>query len=62
MRLRYAPIDQEDQYGGFVVLEGGAELTRMRDGQHIRIRGVLIAPEDRNSAAHYRVQAIEALD
>lgn len=62
VRLRYAPIDQEDAYGGFVVLEGGAELTKMRDGQHIRIRGILIAPEDRNGAAHYRVQALEVLD
>jgi hypothetical protein len=62
VRLRYAPIDQEDVYGGFVVLEGGAELTKMRDGQHVRVRGVLIAPEDRNGAAHYRVQAIEVLD
>jgi hypothetical protein len=62
VRLRYAPIDQEDQYGGFVVLEGDAELTTMRDGQHVRIRGVLIAPEDRNGAAHYRVQGLEILD
>ena len=62
VRVRYAPIDQEDRYGGFVVLEGGAELTKIRDGQHIRIRGVLIAPEDRNGAARYRVQGIEILD
>lgn len=62
VRLRYAPIDQEDQYGGFVVLDGGAELTRLRDAQQVRIRGVLIAPENRNSMAHFQVQAIELLD
>jgi hypothetical protein len=62
VRLRYAPIDQEDPYGGFVVLEGGAELTGLRDGQHVRIRGVLIAPEGRNDTAHCRVQALEILD
>ncbi|HZZ79897.1 MAG TPA: hypothetical protein VFE62_15365 [Gemmataceae bacterium] len=62
VRLRYAPVDQEDTYGGFVVLEGGADVTRLRDGQHVRIRGVLMQPEERNGAAHYRVQAIEVLD
>lgn len=62
VRLRYAGVDQEDPYGGFVVLEGGAELTKMRDGQRVRVRGILIPPEDRNSEAHYRVEAIEQLD
>jgi hypothetical protein len=61
VRLRYAPVDQEDPYGGFVILEGGPEVTRLRDGQHIRIRGVLIQPEG-NGSAHYRVQSLEVLD
>lgn len=61
-RLRYAAIDQEDSYGGTVVLEGGAELSKLREGQHVRVRGVLIPPTDRNDAARYRVQAIEILD
>jgi hypothetical protein len=61
-RLRYAPIDQEDPYGGSVVLDGGAELSKLRDGQHVRVRGELIPPPDRASSAHYRVLAIEVLD
>lgn len=62
VRVRYAPVDQEDTYGGFVILEGGSDVTRLRDGQHVRIRGVLIQPEERNGSAHYRVQGIEILD
>ena len=61
-RLRYAPIDQEDVYGGVVVLDGGAELSQLRDGQRVRVSGVLVPPESRTSSARYRVQAIEMLD
>ncbi len=61
-RLRYAPIDQEDVYGGVVILDGGAELSQLRDGQRVRVSGVLVPPESRTGSACYRVQAIEMLD
>lgn len=61
-RLRYAGIDQDDAYGGVLVLEGGAELSKLRDGQTVRVRGTLIPPADRNGTASYRVTAIELLD
>jgi hypothetical protein len=61
-RLRYAAIDQEDPYGGVVVLDGGAELSQLRDGQRVRVSGVLIPPESRTGSAHYRVKTIEMLD
>ena len=61
-RLRYAPIDQIDIYGGVVVLDGGAELSNLRDGQHVRVRGELVPPAEPNGAAHYRVASIETLD
>jgi hypothetical protein len=61
-RLRYASIDQEDIHGGVVVLEGGADLNQLRDGQHVRVTGVLVPPATRTSSATYRVQAIEILD
>jgi hypothetical protein len=60
-RLRYAAVDQEDAYGGVVVLDG-ADLGRLSDGKHVRVRGELIAPTDRNGMARYRVSAIEVLD
>jgi hypothetical protein len=61
-RLRYASVAQEDQYGGVVVLEGGAELSKLRDQVHVRVRGELIPPEDRNGPARYRVKSMEILD
>jgi len=60
-RLRYASIEQEDRYGGVVTLEG-ADLSKLRDGQHARIQGVLVPPTERNGPAMYRVQSIEILD
>jgi hypothetical protein len=62
VRLRYAPVDQEDPYGGFVVLQGDGEVAKLREGQHVRVRGILIAPENRNHAANFKVQAIDVLD
>jgi hypothetical protein len=62
VRLRYASIDQEDQYGGFIVLQGSAEVAKLREGQLVRVRGVLIPPENRTRAAQYTVQVIEMLD
>jgi hypothetical protein len=61
-RLRYAPIDQEDVYGGVVILDGGAELSQLRDGQRVRVSGVLVPAESRTGSACYRVQSIEMLD
>ncbi len=62
IRLRYAPIDQDDPYGGFVVLQGNAQLADLREGQYVRVRGVLIPPENRNRPARFKVQAIELQD
>ncbi len=59
-RLRYADVDQEDSYGGVVILEG--DLGQLRDGQHVRVTGVLIPPASRTSSATYRVQTIKILD
>jgi hypothetical protein len=61
-RLRYAAIDQEDPYGGVVVLDGGAELSQLREGQNVRVSGILVPPESRTGSAHYRVQAIEIVN
>jgi hypothetical protein len=60
-RLRYAPCDQDDPHGGSVLLEG-AGLDRLRDGQRIRVQGVLIPPMDRTSPARYRVRSMEILE
>jgi hypothetical protein len=61
-RLRYADVGQEDSYGGVVVLEGSADLSKLRDGCHIRVTGVLVPPATRTGLAMYRVQSLEILD
>lgn len=61
VRLRYASIEQEDAYGGVVILEG-SEIGNLRDGQHVRVQGTFVAPADRNGNAKYRVHTVEMLD
>jgi hypothetical protein len=61
MRLRYASIEQEDAYGGVVILEG-SEISNLRDGQHVRVQGTFVAPTDRNGNAKYREHTVELLD
>src|SRR5262249_14324980 len=51
LRLRFTSIDQEDPFGGVVVLDGGAELAQLRDGQHIRVVGTMIPAESRTASA-----------
>jgi hypothetical protein len=38
------------------------EMPPLRDGQHVRVRGVMIPAEDRAGGAHFRVNAIDILD
>jgi hypothetical protein len=61
-RLRYAPVEQEDIFGGVVILEGADDFNVLKDGQTVRIRGALIPPSDRSSPARYRVQSIMVLE
>jgi hypothetical protein len=62
LRLRYAAVDRADIYGGVVTLEGDVDLSQLRDGKQVRVRGVLIPPAEPNENARYRVTAVEYLD
>lgn len=59
-RLRYANIDCDDRCGGSVALEG-AGLDRLREGQIVRVQGVMTLPTTRGQTAVFRVQAIQVL-
>jgi hypothetical protein len=59
-RLRYAPVDTDDPHGGSVTLVGSAGLDRLREGQRIRARGVLIAPPDRPGTPVFQVHSLES--
>jgi hypothetical protein len=61
-RLRYAPADSVDAHGGSVVLAGGRELAELRDGQRIRVRGMLVPNVDGQTPPVYQVQALEVLE
>jgi hypothetical protein len=59
VRLRFAPVDQVDRYGGSVTLVGDAQIEHLRDGQCVRVRGQLLNPDAKSPAPAYRVVAIE---
>lgn len=61
-RLRYGDASQEDTYGGVVILEGTPELSKLREGQHVRVTGVVMPAETRTGSAIYQVKTIEILD
>ncbi len=61
-RLRYAALESEDPHGGSVTLLGGAELDRLREGQHVRVRGLLLPADDAQNSARYQVDAIEPIE
>ncbi|MSU80579.1 MAG: hypothetical protein EXS16_21130 [Gemmataceae bacterium] len=58
-RLRYASIEQNDPHGGSIILESDGDLSALRDGSTIRVRGILIPATDRTTGASYRVQNFE---
>jgi hypothetical protein len=61
-RLRYAAIDAADPHGGSVMLVGGAELSRLREGQRVRVRGVLIPAQGRTGSSRYEISALEIIE
>jgi hypothetical protein len=58
-RLRYAPVDEVDPYGGSVTLVGNVQIEGLRDGQFVRVRGQLLHPEAHTAAPAYKVLAVE---
>jgi hypothetical protein len=61
-RLRYAPLDQADQYGGSVTLADDVQNAGYKDGQFVRIDGRLINASSRSIAPSYEVDSIRAVE
>ena len=62
-RVRYAPVDVEDCYGGSVTLSGVDHLTdQLKSGMTVRLQGQLIDAEANKSAPDYRVYGIKTLE
>ena len=60
-RLRYAPADQEDRYGGTVLLVGDELPAECRPGQIVRVEGELVNPESDEPRPPYRVRKVQIL-
>lgn len=63
-RIRYCSIDKEDLYGGSLVLKHDARLEEFKEGDIVRIEGLVI--EDRSgrpfAAASYRIDTIRLVE
>jgi hypothetical protein len=57
-RLRYAPLDETDPYGGSVTLADDLRNAGFHDGQFVRIDGRLIDANGRSIAPTYEVDSI----
>jgi hypothetical protein len=60
VRLRYAPVDEADPYGGSVTLVSSPLVDGLRDGQSVRVRGQFLNPEQHTPAPPYRVVSVES--
>jgi hypothetical protein len=60
-RVRYANLDEEDRYGGSVLLTEEQEaslLQRFKAGQVVRIEGHLLKPDAREGSPLYKIDSI----
>jgi hypothetical protein len=62
VRLRYAPHDQIDVYGGVVTLTGDSSVRALTDGQWVAVRGSLCNPNQKVNAPAYHVDSCELVD
>jgi hypothetical protein len=60
-RLRYASVDEEDRYGGRVILIEDQHVSYLSDGQYVRVRGHLASTDDGTGRASYRIESFEVL-
>lgn len=61
-RLRYAPLDEEDAYGGSVTLVDDGTLGKLKDGQFIRVHGSLMCSREKAVRPRYKVISVQAIE
>lgn len=62
-RLRYAPHDADDTYGGVVTLRGAEHLVgEFKPGQTVRILGQLVDPDAKRPAPEYQAYHLQKPD
>lgn len=60
--VRFAPVDEEDRYGGSVTLVGVGDMSRFSTGQLVRLKGHLIDPNSRKYTPLYHAASICPMD
>ena len=60
-KLRYAALESEDKYGGSLSLIGD-NLENLKDGQMVRVEGIVLPSEDRSSSPRYQVHRVEVIE
>jgi len=58
-RVRYATVEDEDRYGGSVVLTETGPMFGHLNGQLVRVEGQLVAPDSREPSPAYRVRHLQ---
>ncbi len=56
--LRYGPLQEEDRYGGCVLLLAPSHDTTFKSGQTVRVEGSLIDPTSHQLRPAYRVENV----
>lgn len=61
-KLRYTPIDEEDRWGGSVVLAPDIRLTKFEDGENVYVEGEVLNPRASLYLAGplYRIRTIQS--
>lgn len=60
-QVRYAPLDQQDEHGGMVVLTGAVDAD-MKEGDIVKVAGSLAGYDDRLRATLYRNASLKVVD
>ena len=60
-RLRYTAVESDDKYGGSFTLIGD-NLENLKDGQMVRVEGLVLPSDDRVAGSRYQVNRVEVLE
>jgi hypothetical protein len=62
-RLRYASVDEPDQYGGHLTLIENHHVSLLHDGLYVHVRGHLVNEDSSGlGKAYYRIESFRGLD
>ena len=61
-QLRYASVDENDSYGGEVALVNNPQLDMLKDGQYLRVQGVLVDPDKKEYCTPYKVASFQPVE